>query len=73
MKPLSRSYYELAAAYETSQSEEVRNVTFRYRDIFVRDTNLGLVKQVCSLYTINNVKFYFPVIRINPFIYSPFC
>lgn len=46
MKPLSRPYYELSTAYETSQSEEIRNVTFRYRDIFVRDTNLGLVKQV---------------------------
>lgn len=47
MKPLSHQYHELANAYGTSQSEEVRNIINKYRDIFVRDTNLGLVKQVC--------------------------
>lgn len=46
MKPLSRGYHDLASAYATGLSEDVRNVTFRYRDLFVRDNNLGLVKQV---------------------------
>lgn len=50
MKPLSRAYHDLAGAYATGLSEELRNVTFRYRDVFVRDTNLGLVKQVGSIY-----------------------
>lgn len=46
MKPLSRPYHELVVAYGTSRSEELRNVTFRFRDVFVADVNLGLVKQV---------------------------
>lgn len=46
MKPLSHQYHDLANAYATLQSEEVRNVINKFRDIYVRDTNLGLVKQV---------------------------
>lgn len=62
MKPLSRPYYELSTAYETSQSEEIRNVTFRYRDIFVRDTNLGLVKQVRKNFESNKLPVTFLIL-----------
>lgn len=54
MKPLSHAYHDLAAAYETSQSDEVRNVMNKYREVYSRDTNMGLVKQVAaSLYKKN--------------------
>lgn len=54
IKPLSHAYHELANAYESSQSHEVRNVINKYRDVYVRDVNLGLVKQVAaSLYKKN--------------------
>lgn len=46
MKPLSHVYYELAKAYSTSSSEELRVVINKNRDVYTRDINLGLVKQV---------------------------
>lgn len=54
VKPLSHAYHDLATAYETSHSDELRNVINKYRDVFVRDVNMGLVKQVAaSLYKKN--------------------
>lgn len=54
IKPLSHPYHELANAYATSRSDELRNVTNKYRDAFIRDKNFGLVKQVnASLYKKN--------------------
>lgn len=46
MKPLSHAYHELANAYGTALSEDVRTVVNKFRDTYNRDTNLGLVKQV---------------------------
>lgn len=48
MKPLSHAYHDLSSAYNSSNSDEVRNVINKYRDSFIRDTNMGLVKQVIS-------------------------
>ncbi|XP_058120188.1 COP9 signalosome complex subunit 3 [Anopheles ziemanni] len=54
MKPLSHAYHDLSTAYNTSSSDEVRNVVNKFRDVFLRDTNMGLVKQVvASLYKKN--------------------
>lgn len=50
MKPLSHVYYELAKAYGTSSSEELRIVINKNRDVYIRDINLGLVKQVMDFY-----------------------
>lgn len=50
MKPLSRGYFELASAYATGRTADVQSATFRYRDSFVTDNNLGLVKQVRYCY-----------------------
>ena len=64
MKPLSHVYYELAKAYSTSSSEELRVVINKNRDVYTRDINLGLVKQVgttvfrfyfCGVATYENV------------------
>lgn len=49
MKPLSHAYHELASAYMTGLSEEVRTVINKYRETFTRDTNLGLVNQVSDI------------------------
>lgn len=46
MKPLSQVYHELATAYLTSSSEELRMVINKYSELFARDINMGLVKQV---------------------------
>lgn len=48
MKPLSHAYHDLSSAYNSSNSDEVRNVVNKYKDSFIRDTNMGLVKQVVS-------------------------
>lgn len=54
VKPLSHAYHELATAYESSSSDELRSVINKHRETFVRDVNLGLVKQVAaSLYKKN--------------------
>lgn len=48
MKPLSHVYFDLAKAYGTSSSEELRIVINKNREVYTRDINLGLVKQVTS-------------------------
>lgn len=48
MKPLSQPYHDLAVAYGTNNSEELRTTVTRYGDTFTRDQNMGLVKQVVS-------------------------
>lgn len=54
IKPLSHPYHELANAYATTQSDELRNVTNKFHDVFERDVNVGLVNQVtASLYKKN--------------------
>ncbi|XP_055628425.1 COP9 signalosome complex subunit 3 isoform X2 [Toxorhynchites rutilus septentrionalis] len=54
MKPLSHAYHDLSSAYHSSNCDEVRNVANKYRETFIRDTNMGLVKQVvASLYKKN--------------------
>lgn len=54
IKPLSHPYHELANAYATSQSDELRIVTNKFHDVFERDVNVGLVNQVtASLYKKN--------------------
>lgn len=54
IKPLSHAYNDLANAYVTGSSEELKNVANKHKDIFIRDSNRGLVKQVIqSLYKKN--------------------
>ncbi|CAG9804610.1 unnamed protein product [Chironomus riparius] len=49
IKPLSQHYHELSNVYINSGSPEaVRAVITKYQETFVRDNNLGLVKQVLS-------------------------
>lgn len=46
MKPLSQAYHDVATTYVSSSSDDLRNDMTKYRDVFTRDNNLGLVKQV---------------------------
>lgn len=54
MKPLSHAYHELVSTYNTTVIDDVRNVVNKYREVYTRDTNMGLVNQVlASLYKKN--------------------
>ena len=54
MKPLAQVYHDLATAFATSSSDELRIVMNKFREVFTQDTNMGLVKQVAnSLYKKN--------------------
>lgn len=54
IKPLSQPYHDLATAYTTNSPDEVRNIVNRHSDTFLRDNNMGLVKQcLASLYKKN--------------------
>lgn len=46
ISPLSQSYQALATAYATNNCEAVQNIINKYHDVYARDHNLGLVKQV---------------------------
>ncbi|XP_074111572.1 COP9 signalosome subunit 3 [Cotesia typhae] len=56
IRPLSQPYCELATAYSTNSCEEVQGVINKYREVFVRDHNLGLVKQVLSYLYKKNIQ-----------------
>lgn len=49
MKPLAQVYHDLAYAFSSSSSDELRVVMNKYREVFTQDTNMGLVKQVYTI------------------------
>ncbi|GLH13780.1 hypothetical protein R5R35_008973 [Gryllus longicercus] len=54
IKPLSQAYHDLATAYTTNNSDELRTTINKYQESFARDSNTGLTKQViASLYKKN--------------------
>ncbi|XP_053974322.1 COP9 signalosome complex subunit 3 [Hylaeus anthracinus] len=56
MKPLSQQYQELATAYLMNSCEEVQKVITKYQQLFTRDHNMGLVKQVLSYLYKKNIQ-----------------
>lgn len=48
MKPLAQAYHDLATAYATSSSDELRITMNKSSETFIRDKNMGLVKQVLA-------------------------
>lgn len=56
IKPLSQQYQELAAAYQVNSCEEVQNIITKYQQLFVRDHNMGLVKQVLAYLYKKNIQ-----------------
>ncbi|XP_030385340.1 COP9 signalosome complex subunit 3 [Scaptodrosophila lebanonensis] len=54
MKPLANHYHDLVTVYGTASSEELRIIILKYSEVFTRDNNMGLAKQVAtSLYKKN--------------------
>ncbi|KOX73551.1 COP9 signalosome complex subunit 3 [Melipona quadrifasciata] len=56
MKPLGQQYQELATAYQMNSCEEVQNIITKYQQLFTRDHNMGLVKQVLSYLYKKNIQ-----------------
>lgn len=56
IKPLSQQYQELATSYQVNSCEEVQNIITKYQQVFVRDHNLGLVKQVLAFLYKKNIQ-----------------
>ncbi|XP_076238191.1 COP9 signalosome subunit 3 [Calliopsis andreniformis] len=56
MKPLSQQYQELATAYQMNSCEDVQNIVTKYQQLFTRDHNMGLVKQVVSYLYKKNIQ-----------------
>ncbi|CAK9819041.1 COP9 signalosome complex subunit 3 [Anthophora quadrimaculata] len=56
IKPLSQQYQELATAYQMNSCDEVQNIITKYQQLFTRDHNMGLVKQVLSYLYKKNIQ-----------------
>lgn len=56
VKPLSQAYQELATAYATNTCDQVQTVITKYQELFARDQNLGLVKQVLTYLYKKNIQ-----------------
>ncbi|KAK0090730.1 hypothetical protein PV325_006289 [Microctonus aethiopoides] len=56
IRPLSQAYQELATAYSTNSCEEVQGIINKYQELFSRDHNLGLVKQVLGYLYKKNIQ-----------------
>ncbi|XP_055937058.1 COP9 signalosome complex subunit 3-like isoform X2 [Argiope bruennichi] len=56
IKPLSQAYHDLATAYATNTPAEVRAVIHKHNEVFVRDNNMGLVKQCVSFLYKKNIQ-----------------
>jgi COP9 signalosome complex subunit 3 len=56
IKRLSLPYQELATAYSTNSCEDVQEVIEKCQEVFVRDNNIGLVKQVLSFLYKKNIQ-----------------
>ncbi|XP_011499010.1 PREDICTED: COP9 signalosome complex subunit 3 [Ceratosolen solmsi marchali] len=56
IKRLSIPYQELATAYSTNSCDDVQEIIEKYQEVFVRDNNIGLVKQVLSFLYKKNIQ-----------------
>ncbi|GFW80863.1 COP9 signalosome complex subunit 3 [Trichonephila clavipes] len=56
IKPLSQAYHDLATAYATNTPSEVRAIINKHNEIFLRDNNMGLVKQCMSFLYKKNIQ-----------------
>lgn len=56
IKPLSQPYHELVNAFSSNSSTELCSVVQKHQDIYNRDHNLGLVKQVVSVLHKKNIQ-----------------
>ncbi|XP_018336043.1 COP9 signalosome complex subunit 3 [Agrilus planipennis] len=56
IKPLSQPYHELANAFASNSTSELNSVVNKHSEIFTRDHNMGLVKQISSVLYKKNIQ-----------------
>ncbi|XP_066250443.1 COP9 signalosome complex subunit 3 [Euwallacea similis] len=56
IKPLSQPYNDLTNAFVTNNSAELSAIITRHSEVFTRDHNMGLVKQVSSVLYKKNIQ-----------------
>ncbi|KAF2884217.1 hypothetical protein ILUMI_21952 [Ignelater luminosus] len=56
IKPLSQPYHELTNAFASNNSADLNAVLNKHNEVFMRDHNLGLVKQVVSVLYKKNIQ-----------------
>ncbi|XP_017891015.1 COP9 signalosome complex subunit 3-like [Ceratina calcarata] len=56
IKPLSQQYQELANAYQISNCDVILSVVTKHQELFMRDRNMGLVKQVLNCLYKRNIQ-----------------
>ncbi|XP_050300575.1 COP9 signalosome complex subunit 3 [Anthonomus grandis grandis] len=56
IKPLSQPYNDLANAFFSNNSVELNNIIQKHTEVFSRDHNMGLVKQVSSVLYKKNIQ-----------------
>lgn len=56
IKPLSQQYNDFANAFTTNNSSELNTIITRHQEVFTRDHNMGLVKQVASVLYKKNIQ-----------------
>ncbi|KAB0795751.1 hypothetical protein PPYR_10283 [Photinus pyralis] len=56
IKPLSQPYHELTNGFASNNSAELNMIVNKHNEVFARDHNLGLVKQVVSVLYKKNIQ-----------------
>lgn len=56
IKPLSQPYHELTSGFASNNSAELNMIINKHNEVFARDHNLGLVKQVASVLYKKNIQ-----------------
>ncbi|XP_019867891.1 COP9 signalosome complex subunit 3 [Aethina tumida] len=56
MKPLSQPYHDFANAFTLNNATELNNLLTKHTEVFVKDHNMGLVKQVSSVLYKKNIQ-----------------
>uniref|UniRef100_A0A6M2DPH0 COP9 signalosome complex subunit 3 n=1 Tax=Xenopsylla cheopis TaxID=163159 RepID=A0A6M2DPH0_XENCH len=56
IKPLSQPYHDIATAYISNNCDEVKAVLIKNQEVFIRDKNVGLAKQVVQFLFKKNIQ-----------------
>lgn len=56
IKPLSQPYHDLATAFAMDNNSNLNTVVNKHADVYTRDRNMGLVKQVASVLYKKNIQ-----------------
>lgn len=56
VKPLSQPYHDLATAFTMNSTSELNTILNKHAEVFTRDHNLGLVKQVAKVLHKKNIQ-----------------